>query len=142
MSRLPLVVMPDAVAVVTGYLRDALAAVGERVPVVSRVPSTRPARFVRVRRVGGTRQTVVSDRPRLDVHAWAATEGEASDLAELVRAVLSQMPGQRGGVTVYRVTEVGGPMWLPDDKTGSPRYAFAVEIHMRGRVLDTPMPGN
>ena len=104
---------------------------------MSRGPSPRPAGFVGVGGVGGTRQTVVSDRPRLDVHAWAATEGDASDLAELVRGVLSLIPGVRGGVTVYRVTEVGGPMWLPDDKTGAARYAFAVEIHMRGRVLDT-----
>lgn len=131
----PVVVMPDAVAVVVGYLRDALAAAGEPVPVVSRVPSPRPPRFVRVERVGGIRQTVVSDRPRLDVHAWAETEAAAADLAELVRALVSVLPGVRGRTTVYGVREVGGPQWLPDDVSGSPRYAFAVEAHMRGRAL-------
>ncbi|MFE5896856.1 hypothetical protein ACFQ67_05460 [Streptomyces sp. NPDC056488] len=127
--------MPDAVAVVVGYLRDALAAAGEPVPVVSRVPSPRPPRFVRVERVGGTRQTVVSDRPRLDVHAWAETEAAAADLAELVRALVHAVPGVRSGIPVYTVREVGGPMWLPDDQTSTPRYVFAVEIHMRGRVI-------
>ncbi|KKZ74021.1 hypothetical protein VO63_09950 [Streptomyces showdoensis] len=126
--------MPDAVAVVTGYLRTALAAAGEPVSVVSRIPSPRPDRFVRVERVGGTRATPVSDRPRLDVHAWAETEAAAADLAELVRALVHAIPGVRGGVTVYTVREVGGPQWLPDDVSGSPRYAFAVEVHMRGFV--------
>ncbi|MER5862203.1 hypothetical protein [Kitasatospora sp. NPDC002040] len=127
--------MPDAVAVVTGYLRAALSAAGRPVPVVSRIPMARPPEFVRVERVGGTRATVVSDRPRLDIHAWAATESEAHDLAALVRALMDSIPGVRDEVTVYRITEVGGLQWLPDSETSSPRYAFAVEIHMRGRVL-------
>ncbi|WP_411094323.1 hypothetical protein [Streptomyces sp. 021-3] len=131
----PVVVMPDAVAVVTGYLRAALATAGEPVPVVSRVPNPRPPRFVRVERIGGTRQTVVSDRPRLDFHAWAGTEADAADLAELVRALVAAIPGVHDGVTVYWAREVGGPQWLPDDVSGTPRYAFAAEIHMRGRVL-------
>ncbi|MER6364978.1 hypothetical protein [Kitasatospora sp. NPDC001527] len=127
--------MPDAVAVVTGYLRQALAVVGHPVLVVSRVPSVRPPEFVRVERVGGTRATVVSDRPRLDIHAWAESESAAHDLAALARALLDSIPGVRDEVTVYRLTEVGGLMWMPDDESGKPRYAFAVEIHMRGRVL-------
>ncbi|MFJ1895908.1 hypothetical protein [Streptomyces sp. NPDC088115] len=131
----PLVLMPDAVAVVVGYLRGALKAHGKPVPVVSRIPSPRPSAFVRVQRIGGTRQTPVSDRPRLDVHCWAESESAAHDLAALSRALLGDIPGVRDGVTVYGVSEVGGPMWLPDDQTSAPRYAFAVEIHMRGRAL-------
>ncbi|UFQ15510.1 MULTISPECIES: hypothetical protein [Streptomyces] len=131
----PVVVMPDAVAVVTVYLRGALKAHGKPVPVVSRIPSPRPPVFVRVQRIGGTRQTVVSDRARLDVHAWAETEAAAYDLCALARGLLGVIPGVRGGVTVYTVTEVGGPQWLPDSESGQARYAYAVEIHMRGRVL-------
>ncbi|MBC3987831.1 hypothetical protein H8N00_02685 [Streptomyces sp. AC563] len=127
--------MPDAVAVVTRYLRSALAAVGEPVPVVSRIPSPRPSRFVQVSRLGGLRQTVVSDRPRLDFHTWGETEADAHDLCALVRALVGVIPGVRGGVTVYRVHEVGGPQWLPDPKTGHARYAHAAEIHMRGKSL-------
>ncbi|GAA3856481.1 hypothetical protein GCM10023084_07910 [Streptomyces lacrimifluminis] len=133
MSR-PVIVMPDAVAVVTGYLRSALAAAGEPVPVVSRIPSPRPSRFVRVERLGGLQQTVVSDRARLDFHAWAATEAGAHDLCALVRGLLGAIPGVRDAVTVYTVTEVGGPQWLPDPESSQPRYAFAAEVHMRGRV--------
>lgn len=71
MSARPLVVMPDAVAVTVGYLRHALAAAGAPVPVVSRIPNPRPKKFVRVRRVGGLRETPVSDRP-----ASTSTRGE------------------------------------------------------------------
>lgn len=88
--------MPDAVAVVTAYLRDALTAHGQLVPVVSRVPSPRPPTFVRVRRLGGVQQTPVSDRPRLDVHCWAESESAAHDLAALCRALLGDIPGVRG----------------------------------------------
>lgn len=130
--------MPDAVAVVTGYLRAALADAGQPVPVVSRIPSPRPATFVRVERIGGTRQTVVSDRPRLDIHCWAETETAAHDLAALSRGLLGAIPGVRDGVTVYSVAEVGGPIWLPDAESSQPRYAFALEIHMRGRVGSSP----
>ncbi|MFJ1640814.1 hypothetical protein [Streptomyces sp. NPDC088256] len=131
----PVVVMPDAVAVVTGYLRAALKAHGKPVPVVSRIPSPRPPSFVQVQRIGGTQQTVVSDRPRLDIHCWGESESAAHDLAALSRALLGDISGVRDGVTVYRVAEVGGPMWLPDDQTSAPRFAFAVEIHMRGHAL-------
>ncbi|MFB6535111.1 hypothetical protein ACFCY8_30205 [Streptomyces noursei] len=84
-------------------------------------------------RLGGLRQTPVSDRPRLNVECWSDTESGAHDLAALTRALVGALPGVRDGVTVYRVTEVGGPQWLPDSATSSPRYAFAVEVHMRGK---------
>lgn len=131
MSR-PVVVMPDAVAVTVDYLRSALADAGRPVPVGARVPSPRPVEFVRVERIGGLRRGAVSDSPRLDIHCWAATEQDAQDLAQLARAHVGAMGGLRSGVAVYRVQEVGGPMWLPDETSGTPRYAFAVEIQMRG----------
>ncbi|MFD7584195.1 hypothetical protein ACFV84_01980 [Kitasatospora sp. NPDC059811] len=131
----PVVVMPDAVAVVVSYLRAALAARSKAVPVVSRIPTNRPPAFVRVERIGGLKATPVSDRARLDVHCWAPSEADAHDLAAVSRALLDDLPGVRDGVTVYQVNEVSGPMWLPDDLTSTPRFAFAVEAHMRGRVL-------
>ncbi len=130
----PVVVMPDGVAVVIGYLVACLAGV-RPVPVFSRVPEKRPNEFVTVRRIGGARQTPVSDRPRIDVHTWAESDEDAHDLAALCRAFLGAMPGVHNGVTVYRVTEVGGPIWTPDNASSQSRYAFAVEIHMRGQTL-------
>jgi hypothetical protein len=61
------IVFPDAAELVARYLRDALAERGQPVRVVTRVPNPRPAAFVRVKRIGGARLDVVTDRPRLDV---------------------------------------------------------------------------
>lgn len=125
---------PDGVAVVRAYLRDALVARGEDVPVGARVPNPRPARFVRLERIGGTRLDLVTDRPRIDVHCWASTEAAAMDLAQLARALLFAMPGWRGAVA-YDVAEVGGPNTLPDPESEQPRVVFAVEVSLRGRTL-------
>ncbi|WP_406226384.1 hypothetical protein OH723_24210 [Streptomyces albidoflavus] len=128
----PLIVMPDAVAVIADYLRSELGGV----PVMSRVPNPRPRRFVQVSRVGGTARTVVSDAPMLDIHAWDETDADAADLIAMCRALIAALRGVTGGVTVYGSAEVGGPQWLPDPDSSQPRYALAVQVHMRGRVLE------
>jgi hypothetical protein len=128
---------PDGVAVVRAYLRDALVDRGEDVPVRTRVPTPRPARFVRLERVGGTRLDRITDRPRIDVSCWADDEDVLADLVTLVRALVFAMPGYRG-VVAYDVVEVGGPTTLPDPESGQPRAAFAVEVSLRGKALDTP----
>lgn len=129
--------MPDGVAVVRAYLAEALAARGESARVVTRVPSPRPTRFVRLERVGGTRADRITDRPRIDVQCWGASDEDAHDLQQLVRALLFAMPGWRGAVA-YDVVEVGGPNTLPDPASGQPREVFAVEVSLRGRALDAP----
>jgi len=125
---------PDGVAVVRAYLREQLVARGTDVPVGTRVPSPRPARFVRLERIGGTRVDRITDRPRIDVHCWGDSEESAHDLAQLTRALLLAMPGWRG-VAAYDVAEVGGPNTLPDPASGQPRVAFAAEVSLRGRPL-------
>lgn len=132
----PPIVFPDAAAVVADYLRTALAEHGQPVHVGTRVPSPRPTAFVRIERIGGAQRDVVTDRPRLDVHCWGATEEAAHDLMQLARALLGAIPGWRGA-TAYDVDEVGGPNLLPDPASSSPRYALAVEISLRGKSLAT-----
>lgn len=128
----PVVVFPDAVLVVITYLRSVVPGV----PTHSQIPNPRPAEFIRVERLGGTRRTLVTDRPRVDIHCWSASEEEAQALSERVRAYVLAMAGSRGGTTVYAVAEVGGPQWLPDSLSGQPRYAFAVEFSTRGTELE------
>jgi hypothetical protein len=126
--------MPDAVAVTIGYLRAALVARGDNVPIGTRVPSPRPARFVRVERIGGPADSIVTDRPRLDVHCWGADEGAAHDLMRVCRALLGAARGSYGGTTLARPV-TGGPIFMPDAETGSARYAFTLDITMRGQPL-------
>lgn len=128
------IVFPDAAALVCTYLREQLVARKVQVPVGTRVPSPRPARFVRVERIGGPRLDLVTDRPRLDVHCWGASEEDAHDLAQLVRALLLAIPGWRGAAA-YDVAEVGGPNTMPDATSGQDRVALAVEIALRGKRL-------
>ncbi|MFB7212701.1 hypothetical protein [Streptomyces sp. NPDC056255] len=130
------IAFPDAAEVYTRYLRERLGARGDPVQVGTRVPNPRPARLVRAERIGGAQLDVVTDRPRLDVHCWGATEADAADLMAVVRALTLAMPGWRGAV-VYDVVEVGGPNLLPDAATSSPRYALAFELSIRGATLAT-----
>lgn len=125
----PVVMFPDAVLVVIDYLRSVMP-VGTQ--VYSRVPETRPAEFIRIQRLGGTRRNLVTDRPRVDVECWSDTEESAEALISKTRAYVLAMAGKRGGTTVYDVSEVGGPQWLPDSVSGQPRYSFAVEFSTRG----------
>ncbi|MFE2747315.1 hypothetical protein ACFXKX_23805 [Streptomyces scopuliridis] len=128
------IAFPDAAEVYTRYLREQLVARGDPVHVGTRIPNPRPARFVRAERIGGTQLDRVTDRPRLDVHCWGATEDSAADLMTVVRALTLAMPGWRGAV-VYDLAEVGGPNLLPDKETSTPRFALAVELSIRGATL-------
>lgn len=128
----PVVVFPDAVLVAIDYLRPRFPGV----PVQSRVPESRPDEFITVRRIGGQRRSLILDRPRVDIHCWAASEEDAEALTARVRAHTLAMAGRRGTTTVYDVQEVGGPQWLPDDTSGQPRYAFAVEFSTRGTEME------
>ncbi|MFD3980759.1 hypothetical protein ACFWR6_19430 [Streptomyces griseus] len=130
----PPVLMPDAVAVMAGYLRAALAARGVTDPVGSRVPSPRPDRFVRMKRIGGPANSPVTDRPRLDVECWGADEADAHDLAQLCRALLGAARGRHGTTTLARPV-AGGPQWLPDTTSGQPRFVFTLDVTMRGEAL-------
>lgn len=101
------------------------------VVVGRRVPVPRPTRFLLVTRLGGTRGTAVSDRPRLSVEAWAADPDAAEDLAQKAREAIHRLAGTTtGGVIVYRVADVSAPQDLPHP-SGQPRMAFTVELHVR-----------
>lgn len=127
------IIFPDAVAIVVHYLQFEFALRSETAPVSSGVRSPRPSRFVTVRRVGGVRQTIVSDAASLTVEAWAPLEQDARDLAQLCRALIVAMEGTaQEDVPIYRVTEFAGPADLPDPQSNIPRCTFTVSISVRG----------
>jgi len=125
------IVFGDIVATIVTHLDTLLS-----VPVNNRVPNPRPAAFVLVSRVGGTRETMVSDAPMLTVEAWAQTPEAAHDLIQAARAHIYAMTyGQFAGVQIYRVTEAGGPAALPDPLSDQPRYSMTVQVSYRGQVI-------
>lgn len=134
---LPVVVFPDAEAVIINYLRDELDLRGSTADVVKEVPNPRPPVFVTVTRVGGIRQTVISDAALLAIECWAentATGHQAAhDLAQWCRALIHALPGSTADdVPVYRVDDVSGPQSLPDPLSEQPRCTFTVQVHLRG----------
>jgi hypothetical protein len=124
------VFFPDAVLVAIQYLRGALG-----VPAYSQVPEVLPAEFIRVERLGGMRNTLVTDRPRIDIECWSDSEEDAEALMSRARAYALAMAGKRGDTTVYNVAEVTGPQYLPHAESGKARYVFAVEFSTRALAM-------
>lgn len=127
---------PDAERIVIDYLDTVLGA-----PVSLTVPNPRPDEFVTVQRVGGPRLNVVADNATLAIEAWADSPTAAKTVLAVARAHLNALGGQTvGGVPIYRVTEVGGPSYLPDPDSEQPRYALTIQVAMRGGAAYEPEP--
>lgn len=128
---------PDVVALAIAYLAPVVAPD----PVSSRVPDPRPARFVQVRRVGGTPLPPVRDRARLNVHCWAPTEPDAMALASTVRSAMWALSGtELLGVTTYDVDEGLSPRLDDDDLTGTPRVWATYTLTTRADDVIQPAP--
>lgn len=116
---------PDAEAMVRTFLLP----VASPVKVVTIVPATRPASFVREFRTGGAAVNRVLERVQITVQGWAADAVTAFDLTSDCREALlnrySLMPLVRG------VSEVGGLHFDPDPGSGTPRYTFTHELMVR-----------
>lgn len=120
----------DAEARVINFLIEQLDA---SIPVGTLVPP-KAKKFVKVVQTGGMRTTLVSDSPVLTIEAYDVTDIGARELMEDVRELLSLMHiGQNIGGYVYRVTEAGGLVNLPDPEHMSVRYSMPFSIHMRGK---------
>jgi hypothetical protein len=130
------VVFPDTIEALCDWLRVELDARGYTdIHVGTRVPDTRPTRFVRLLNTGGTRNTdpgvPVAD-VQITVEAWADSEAAASDLAELTRALVWAARGDATSVTIYRVVEVAGPGHQPDPLSNQHRFTMTVLVAVRG----------
>jgi hypothetical protein len=120
---------PDAVALVTTYLRPIVAPV----TVASRPPQESAPRgpLVQVRRVGGV-PLLVRDPARLDVFAWAPSDTEAMALALQVRSAIWALSGtQLLGPVCYRVGEFMGPRQADDPASLTPRVWATYELDIR-----------
>ena len=89
--------------------------------VSNRVPETRPARFITVERTGGQR-THLWDSPMFAVQAWAATEAQASALADEVAAAI--LDWQRESFVAY--SDVRSVYAFPDPDARVPRFQLTV----------------
>lgn len=121
---------PDVEAAAVTYLREKLGALADK--VATKVPSTMPAKMVRVSLTGGSRDNLVSEQVQLTVECWADTEILASNLARTAQAHMFAANGALlGSVWVRRVSSVGGVQLFPDPDATKPRYQFTVRWSVR-----------
>jgi len=125
---IPAIVFPDASELVIDALSDVLG-----VGVSGSVPKPRPTTFVTVIRTGGVKANSVTDGAQLTIDSWSDTAPAAMSLAQNVRSVMSDLAGQRlDGVQCYTVTELSGPVVLPDPLSNSPRVRQSFTVLLRG----------
>lgn len=133
MSQYPVVVFPDAVEVMIALLNNFPDDPGPTVTTYSQVPATRPDAFAVVSRVGGPRHSRFRDQPQIVIDSWGTSGGnEPIDVAQRCRAILHAAVGQSwGGSVIGKVTELGGPGWLPDPESNQPRYSQQFTVTLR-----------
>lgn len=97
--------------------------------VGTKVPASRPERYVRVLRQGGQDRNLVQTDVRLTVEAWAPDRTQAFNLAQLLHATARswQWTTIAPGVRVMRV-QLTEPVNDPDPETSSPRYQFVAQL--------------
>ena len=117
----------DIVAALLTYLREQT-----QVDCGAIVPDPTPDPFIRLTRTGGTAGRA-SERALISVDVWTTGLATATDAAMLARGCLLSAAGRVAALTVYRITEVGGPATLPDPlRPDLTRIVFTIEAHVRG----------
>lgn len=129
-------VFPDAEALLVAYLRSAFAARGDAVFVGTYIPKTRPARLVRVSRVGGTRRNVAQEDAMCVFECWAPDSTQAFGLARVARALVHAYDTDDGFWPERG--EISGPQFFPDPLSTDPRYQFTEILRLRARPLEDP----
>lgn len=119
----------DVELLLTGWLRDRLGALAER--VLTDLPADLEAHLptVALARTGGGADRF-RDLPVVDVDVYAATRQQAVELANLINdLMLHQLPGAAGsGATVQTVAVQVGPRRLPYDNPVMTRYSQTVRL--------------
>lgn len=123
----------SGVAVTVAYLRAQFTARGETAVVGSKIRDPRPAKFVKVRLMGGTRMDISRYAPMITFECWAGDDITAESLGTLTEALIDAMPDLLDACT--NVVQVGGLVDQPDPDSGSPRYVFTKQIYLPVSVL-------
>lgn len=129
-------IFPDAGEMAIAVLKAAFTAHSISSGVGSKVPHPLTGTFVQVTRSGGLVTQRVIDKAQLTFEAYADTEGTAHDTIQFCRGVMHAMEGtQQGSIKVSGVTEIVGPLDLPDTITNKPRFQMVLQIGVRGVAL-------
>lgn len=130
MAKIPFA--PDAVDAWVSYLNPRISA-----PVGGKRAAG--ASFVRVRRVGGSPQTRITDNAQMVFECYAEDNAAADTLASHVRAHVFAAAGTRldGGPSCKTVTNISAPAEMPDPETPTlSRYTFTVLTALKVRFAE------
>lgn len=116
----------NAEALVGAYLRGHLGGV----PVSSKTPNPRPVEFVKVWRTGGAARNRVYGDAQITVECWAATKGDASELARTAQAYIMNAATAEG-IPECRKADVLSLYYDPDADGQAERYTFTCVLRMR-----------
>lgn len=132
------IIFPDAEALFIQYLNTAYISYADytspALSAYSLIPASRPARFTRVLRTGGSRAGLVVDRVTFTIESWSDDAEEASEIAQLNRGLAFAID-QSGGVQWYAPQEFAGPANLPDPLSSQFRYTQSISIGVRGSAV-------
>jgi len=136
------IVFPDSETLVVRYLNNAFNTYGgytsPTLKAYTKVPKSRPNRFVKVLRVGGTNSSLVQDKPTLAIESWSTDAMEASAIAQLVRGLIHAIDTvtyESVTYQFYRPQEFAGPANLPDPDSAQERYTQTFSVGVRGFAL-------
>ena len=107
---------------------------------VTKIPTSRPKRFIRTLRTGGYRRDAITDVARITFECWGESSTTAERDAQLVRDLFYRSSGRVlsnsiSRYKIHRVEEIAGPADNPDPDSTSSRYTITLEVHLRGRML-------
>lgn len=120
----------DAEGFAVAQLRAGMTARGDTATVATKVPTTRPARMVRVSLADTYAVTLGHFGSALLVECWAPTEAAAGQLARRAYGILRALADHD---QVVGIEEVGGIVNFPDEV--GPRYQFTLALHMGGELV-------
>jgi hypothetical protein len=131
------IVFPDVEAIVISYLNAEFAARSETARASTKVPKSRPTKFVRVLRTGGPSEFIM-DRAQLTLEAWANKATDAIALMQLTRGLMNRINQVTYNGTTYQFyapQEFSGPANLPDPDSSQERYTETFSVGVRGTAV-------
>lgn len=131
------IVFPDVEAIVISYLNAEFAARSETARASTKVPKTRPTKFVRVLRTGGPSEFIM-DRAQLTLEAWANKATDAIALMQLTRGLMHAIDRVTYSGSTYQFyapQEFSGPANLPDPDSSQERYTETFSVGVRGTAV-------
>lgn len=114
---------PKADALVIAHLNATTSA-----PAASKIPNPRPVKYFQVEVTGSTVRSPTVRDVQVTIGATAATESDASDLADEAVKTLTDWQADVAWVPEADEGWVGGPYSFPDPVADLPRYQMTVII--------------